>query len=109
MYTLFKRVRADISMRGIGKLDSSILTKPGVCVRAWVRACVRLCMPVRVFTHVHPLSPTRLFIHSPPPPNAAELACGSFDAVLCCLPSRQAAALMHEVRCCCMLNCACCC
>ena len=40
MYTLFKRVRADISMRGIGKLDSSILTKPGVCVRAWVRACV---------------------------------------------------------------------
>ena len=45
MYTLFKRVRADISMRGIGKMDSSILTKPGVCVRA--------CVPVRVFTHTH--------------------------------------------------------
>ena len=56
LYTLFKRVRADVSIRGVGKLDSSVLTRP------------------------------------------AELACGSFDAVLCCLTPRDASALMNEVR-----------
>jgi hypothetical protein len=55
-YTLFKRVRADVSLRGTAAQDSSALTRP------------------------------------------QELACGSFDAVLCCLPPRAACALMRNVR-----------
>ena len=56
LYTLFKRVRAEVSLRGTAALDSSALIKP------------------------------------------QELACGSFDAVLCCLPPRAASNLMRNVR-----------
>ena len=56
LYTLFKRVKADVSLRGRAALDSSTLGKP------------------------------------------QELAVGSFDAVLCCLPPRAACELMQSVR-----------
>ena len=56
LYTLFKKVRADLGNRGAAALDSSALVKP------------------------------------------QELPCGSFDAVLCCLPPRAACALMQNVR-----------
>ncbi len=55
LYTLFKRVRAEVSQRGSAALDSSVLSKP------------------------------------------VELACGSFEAVICCLPPRPACALMQHV------------
>jgi hypothetical protein len=55
LYTLFKKVRAAVSMRGAAALDSSVLARP------------------------------------------MDVACGSFDAVLCCLPARAAGALMKNV------------
>jgi hypothetical protein len=55
LYTLFKRVRAEVKQRGSAATDSSVLAKP------------------------------------------VELACGSFEAVICCLPPRPACALMQHV------------
>ena len=55
LYTLFKRVRAEVSLRGAAALDSSVLSRP------------------------------------------VELACGSFEAVICCLPPAPACALMQHV------------
>lgn len=55
LYTLFKRVRAEVSLRGAAALDSSVLSRP------------------------------------------LELACGSFEAVICCLPPAPACALMQHV------------
>jgi hypothetical protein len=56
LYTLFKRVKAEVSSRGHAAHDSAALTKP------------------------------------------QELAVGSFDAVLCCLPPRATCDLLQHVR-----------
>ena len=56
LYTLFKRVKADVSSRGQAAQDSAELAKP------------------------------------------QELAVGSFDAVLCCLPPRATGDLLQHVR-----------
>ncbi len=55
LYTLYKKVKADVSLRGLGARDTSALTKP------------------------------------------LELACGSFEAVICCLPPKAASNLMQNV------------